>query len=402
LHIDLIGDSMEHVTTEKNHGNSQYRKELRSNRNIDNVKAIKAKPTVWTVGLEETSDSLHETEDGNKDTSILADVSNLYKQRNTSVSTSKKFIKYIPSEKSAWLRSYHTSVYLLLSLAIERARWEENESLDGLLPGDAILGSYKEAGLTRQQYRTAIKKGEELGIWEIVYNRKNHNINHTKTRNVQKSTIKRTIKRTIKSIVVNIKGSDIWDLNIKNENHQNNHDINHELTMSQPSANHKQDSKDSKDSKDKELFCIAQPGVVQNEKSFQEKKLNQGIKTIKKRHVNGHEVEVFFDDIIKKAISANKNWTLEEINEAWQILINYAGLIRDGWLFIEGTMKNIKNKKTQNFLKKGKKCQENQEIKEKSKSEKSNEIILEDVSKERPSLQSLLDKALMQKKLSIG
>ena len=117
---------------------------------------------------------------------------------------SERFIKYIPSEKSAWLRKHYPSVFLLLSLAIEQARWSE-DILDGLLPGDAILGNYEDAGLTRKQYRTALDKGIELGYWEVVFNQKD--------KNLVKSP-KRAIKRAIKSIVINITNSSIWDLNI--------------------------------------------------------------------------------------------------------------------------------------------------------------------------------------------
>lgn len=121
---------------------------------------------------------------------------------------SDRFIKYIPSEFTSFLRQYHTPLYLLLSLAAERARFQPGESALGLLPGDAILGSYEEAGISRQQYRDAIEKGESLGVWEVVFVPKS------------KKTKKRTIKGTIKAIVVNIKDTRTWDLNLKQENHQ--------------------------------------------------------------------------------------------------------------------------------------------------------------------------------------
>lgn len=139
----------------------------------------------------------------------------------------ERFIKYIPSEKAKWLRKHHTALYLLLSLAVEQARWSDDHN-DGLLAGDSILGNFEDAGTTRQQYRDAIIKGENLGIWEVVYNR-----------NCKKllETPKRTIKRTIKSIVVNIKNSEVWDLNINAKNQSENQ----QGTNREPIENHKQE-----------------------------------------------------------------------------------------------------------------------------------------------------------------
>lgn len=140
---------------------------------------------------------------------------------------SERFIKYIPSEKSKWLRKHHTALYLLLSLAIEQARWSDDHN-DGLMAGDSILGNFEDAGITRQQYRDALTKGESLGIWEVVYNR-----------NCKKflETQKRTIKRTIKCVVVNIKDSDVWDLNLNRDNQQKNQ----QGTNREPTENHKQE-----------------------------------------------------------------------------------------------------------------------------------------------------------------
>ena len=99
------------------------------------------------------------------------------------------FIKYIPSDDSKLIRKKHPALYLLLSLAIERVRWQEEESLQGLIQGDAILGSYEEAGISRQQYRDAIELGVSMGIWEVVWNPKckkqqkeNHQRNHESNR----------------------------------------------------------------------------------------------------------------------------------------------------------------------------------------------------------------------------
>jgi hypothetical protein len=343
---------------------------------FDNVDSINAKPTVGTVDFAEIPGSSDETEDSVIDDPILSDTSNLHKLRRDSVSNSKNFIKYIPSEKSSWLRKNHTALYLLLSLAAERARWENTEYLDGLIPGDAILGNFEEAGITRQQYRDAIEKGEKLGIWEVVWNQKS-----TKHQ-------KRTIKRTIKSIVVNIRNSDIWDINLEKRTICG--------TMREPSENHKQERKERKERKEL-LFCIPDQVVGKSQKNEISKKVVEEIKSCKKRHVSGIDVEIFFDDIIRQAIHKKTSWTTEEIKQAWNILVKYKGIIRNGWLFIEGTLKNIKNKKSQEFINKGKKCsiipEKKKELQEIIPSENTKKSTLADDSRGRPSLQSLLEKS---------
>lgn len=140
----------------------------------------------------------------------------------------ERFIKYLPNDKAAWLRKHHTALYLLLSLAVERVRWDSEDSPLGLKQGDVILGSFEEAGISRQQYRDAILMGENLGIWEVVYNRKCKKLLETP---------KRTIKGTIKCIVVNLRETMCWDANLKVENHQENH----QGTIKEPSENHKQE-----------------------------------------------------------------------------------------------------------------------------------------------------------------
>lgn len=150
---------------------------------------------------------------------------------------SERFIKYLPNEKAAWLRKHHTALYLLLSLAVERARWSNKECPLGLKQGDAILGNPKQAGISPKQYVNAIQKGIELGIWEKVYSRKDPELNKGQ---------KRTIKGTIKSLVINVKDTGIWDLNIKNmDNHKDN-----DRTMTGQSQDNKQEQQEHKERKE--------------------------------------------------------------------------------------------------------------------------------------------------------
>src|SRR5580700_10986727 len=98
---------------------------------------------------------------------------------------SERFLKFILGPESSFLRKNYPNAFLLLSLISERARRKDG-SPDGLQVGDALLGDPEEAGLTRQQYRTALAKLVELKHIEIIHNGK-------KFLQPQKSTINITI-----------------------------------------------------------------------------------------------------------------------------------------------------------------------------------------------------------------
>src|SRR6185437_10039201 len=82
------------------------------------------------------------------------------------------------------------------------------------------------AGLSRQQYRTALEKLVELEYIEIIYNGKNF-----------LKREKSTIKVTISGMLVNLKDSSIWDINAE----ESNQHINQRSTNDQPTSNHKQE-----------------------------------------------------------------------------------------------------------------------------------------------------------------
>jgi hypothetical protein len=122
--------------------------------------------------------------------------------------SNQRFIKYIPSEKATWLRKKYPNAFLLLSLIAERARRVPN-SPDGFEIGDALVGDYEEAGLTRKEYRTALEKLQEFGYIEILLKSKN-----------SKKVQKRAIKGAIKGTLVNLLNSDIWEINAEVYGHQ--------------------------------------------------------------------------------------------------------------------------------------------------------------------------------------
>lgn len=148
---------------------------------------------------------------------------------------SERFIKFIPSEESEYLLENHPNAFLLLCQIATRAR-RFNGHIDGLQIGDAIIGDYEKAGLTRQKYRTALEKLKDLGFIKTIYNGK-------KFLEREKSTI----KITIKGMLVNLCDSRIWDINPEDNNHQ----VNQRATNEQPTGNHEQERRKNEKEKEK-------------------------------------------------------------------------------------------------------------------------------------------------------
>ncbi len=96
----------------------------------------------------------------------------------------------------------------LLYLVAHRARWREGFNVYALKPGQALIGDHENAGLTRQQYRTALKLLT------------NHDF--------------LTIKPTTKGTVATLINTEVFDVLPREANHQSNQ----RLTIGQPSANH--------------------------------------------------------------------------------------------------------------------------------------------------------------------
>ena len=97
--------------------------------------------------------------------------------------------------------------FVLLTLIAYRARRSDEFSTDGLSTGEALIGDYKNMGLTKQEYRTRKKKLEK---WGFV-----------------------TLKTTNRGTVATIVGTRIYDINAIAENTLTNT----QPTLSQHSAN---------------------------------------------------------------------------------------------------------------------------------------------------------------------
>jgi len=143
----------------------------------------------------------------------------------------ERFLKLnLDTDAADFLARHHPYAFVLLSVIAMRARRIHGQS-DGLIIGDAIIGSADIPGMSRQNFRTALEKLVELGHVKIVSNGKSFFERE-----------KSTIKITIKSNLVNLIKSTIYDINSESTNHQNNQ----QLTNSQPTANHKQERRRKK------------------------------------------------------------------------------------------------------------------------------------------------------------
>jgi len=98
------------------------------------------------------------------------------------------FIKLMRSQETIELMKSRNS-YILLSLIALRTKRTNGLSVDNLEIGEARIGDYKACGLTRQEYRTAIKKLEK---WELV-----------------------TFKTTNRGTIARIINTNIFDVNIE-------------------------------------------------------------------------------------------------------------------------------------------------------------------------------------------
>jgi len=139
----------------------------------------------------------------------------------------KPFYKIIRSQETLDLLK-HPYEFTLLALIAYRARRYCNLKTNGLETGEAMIGDYQTIGLSRQQYRTALKNLEKWGFL--------------------------TTKSTNKGTIVKLINSTVCDINIEEANHPANQTptIHQPSTNQQPTTN-KKDKKDKKDKKEKNI-----------------------------------------------------------------------------------------------------------------------------------------------------
>ena len=118
------------------------------------------------------------------------------------------FIKLLRSDATTELMKDNYAFILLTQIAI-RARRTDVFNVENLKLGEALIGDHRSIGLSRQNYRTALKK---LKKWGFV-----------------------TIKTTTNGTIATICNSDVYDINVLGANQQSNHRV----TTRQPSTNHR-------------------------------------------------------------------------------------------------------------------------------------------------------------------
>lgn len=194
----------------------------------DKVDYAKEKASALTEASIGITTDLVQSDTSVKNNANLSDAPNLY--NSTGASMSKRFIKFIPSEKSSWLRKNFPNAFIVLSLIAERARRTAN-NYDGLQIGDAIIGrreASEECGLSQDKFRKAVDQLIEFGFIEIVVNTQ-----------ISKKVKKRPSRIPTRARVVNILNSDIWDINPETDTH-----INPQIVpRSSPDRPHKQELK---------------------------------------------------------------------------------------------------------------------------------------------------------------
>jgi len=129
------------------------------------------------------------------------------------------FVKYNRSESAENLECKPIENHILNVIARRVSR--EGNAVKGVKIGEALIGDYKEIGLKRQPYRTAITN---LKKWGYI-------------------TTRATSKGTYASLV----NTDVYDCNLSTPNQQANQKVTNNLTTNQPTtqptANHYQEAK---------------------------------------------------------------------------------------------------------------------------------------------------------------
>ena len=74
------------------------------------------------------------------------------------------FLKATRSHEPMELIRRSRNAFALAYIIASRARWRDGFNADGLSLGEALIGDHDEYGMTRQEYRTALKQLEKFGF----------------------------------------------------------------------------------------------------------------------------------------------------------------------------------------------------------------------------------------------
>jgi len=108
------------------------------------------------------------------------------------------FLKLVKSSITEELMA-EPACFMLLTQIAYRARRMNNHSINGLMPGEALIGDYRKVGLTEQKYRTAKKK---LEMWGLI-----------------------TTRATNRGTVAKLVGKQVFDINLEVSNEEKNERI---------------------------------------------------------------------------------------------------------------------------------------------------------------------------------
>ncbi len=146
----------------------------------------------------------------------------------------KRFLKLnLDNEEGEFLAINHPNAFLLLYFIARRARRRIGKP-DGLSIGQAHIGDWQNMGLTRGQYRAALRVLILKNLLEVV-----------ETCRTRKKT---TTGTTTIGTLVRLKDSRIWDINQEVNNHPNDH----RTTTERPPNDHEQEEDISNDISKKE------------------------------------------------------------------------------------------------------------------------------------------------------
>jgi hypothetical protein len=149
-------------------------------------------------------------------------------------STAKGFIKLMRHDDVEQLIVQKPKAFLLLTLIAWRARRsDERCKFTGLDQGQAMIGDYKSCGLSRQEYRTALRW---LEANQFV-----------------------TIKATSKGTIATVTSTDVYDINAEGANHQTTikqPSTNHQLTTNKNVKNEKNENKESRSAPEEALESV--------------------------------------------------------------------------------------------------------------------------------------------------
>lgn len=160
-----------------------------------------------------------------------------------------------------------------------------------------------------------------------------------------------------------------------------------------------------KEYKKEEVVCYPTPVGADSQKSLSKEEVKKmsvdaalkGLKlpsVLKKTHMDGHEIIATLEDMFLKSLQSKKDWKTSEIHEAWQVLADYSGPIREPFAFIEGTIKNFRTKEKCEYMKtQGKKAWNSKGTKITQQPTEDKPQLSEKDIVEHPSLGSILEKA---------